>query len=137
MYRKPMTYTDFDGNERKETFYFNLTKAECMEMEMGTTGGLSQLLRKIIDAGDNAELIAMFKKIIMKAYGEKSEDGKYFVKNDEVRAKFEATQAYSDLYMQLSTDTEEAIKFVENIMPPDLEDAIKEAAKKQNITVKS
>ena len=137
MYRKPMTYIDFDGNERKETFYFNLTKAECMEMEMGTTGGLSQLLRKIIDAGDNAELIAMFKRIIMKAYGEKSEDGKYFVKNDEVRAKFEATQAYSDLYMQLSTDTEEAIKFVENIMPPDLEDAIKEAAKKQNITVKS
>ena len=132
-----MTYIDFDGNERKETFYFNLTKAECMEMEMGTTGGLSQLLRKIIDAGDNAELIAMFKRIIMKAYGEKSEDGKYFVKNDEVRAKFEATQAYSDLYMQLSTDTEEAIKFVENIMPPDLEDAIKEAAKKQNITVKS
>ena len=137
MYRKSMTYTDFDGNERKETFYFNLTKAECMEMEMGTTGGLSQLLRKIIDAGDNAELIAMFKKIIMKAYGEKSEDGKYFVKNDEVRAKFESTQAYSDLYMQLSTDTEEAIKFVENIMPHDLEDAIKEAAKKQKLTIKS
>lgn len=120
MLRKTIKYVDFDGNEREETFYFNLTQAEIAEMELATEGGLAAKINKIIEAKDNPTIIALFKDVIGKAYGEKSADGKYFVKNDEVRNAFMATEAYSVLFMELATSPEAAAAFINGIVPANI-----------------
>lgn len=124
MLKKTLTYTDFDGNERTEDFYFNLTKAEIMEMEMSTTGGMQQLIKKIVDAQDTPQIISLFKEIILKAYGEKSLDGKRFIKTPELTAEFQQTTAYSDLFMTLATDSTAAANFINGIVPKDLADQV-------------
>lgn len=117
MIKKTMTYTDFNNNERTEDFYFNLTEAEVTEMEMSTEGGLEQMLQRIINAKDTPEIIRWFKSIVLKAYGEKSPDGRYFQKSAELSEKFSYTQAYSDLFMELATNAEAALEFVNGIIP--------------------
>jgi hypothetical protein len=117
MIKKTMTYTDFNNNERTEDFYFNLTEAEVTEMEMSTEGGLEQMLQRIINAKDTPEIIRWFKRIVLKAYGEKSPDGRYFQKSAELSEKFSYTQAYSDLFMELATNAEAALEFVNGIIP--------------------
>lgn len=117
MLKKTMTYMDYNGVERTEDFYFNLTKAEIMEMELGVEGGLAEMVNRIIAAKDAPAIIAVFKKLILKAYGEKSPDGKRFVKSDELSTAFSQTEAYSDLYMELATNADEAAKFVNGIVP--------------------
>lgn len=117
MLKKTITYIDFNGVERTEDFYFNLSKAEIMEMELGTTGGLSELIKKIVSAQDAPAIIKVFKDLILKAYGEKSADGKRFVKSDELAIAFSQTEAYSQLFMELATDADAAAKFVNGIVP--------------------
>lgn len=117
MFKKPITYTDYDGNERTETFFFNLSKAECMEMELSTSGGMQQLIEKIISEKDQAQLVKMFKEIILKAYGQKSPDGKHFYKSPEISSEFAATEAYSELFMELATNSEAATTFMTNVLP--------------------
>ena len=117
MLKKTMTYTDYDGNERTEDFYFNLTKAEVAEMEMTHTGGMEKMLRKIVAEKDSKRIVEIFKDLILRAYGEKSADGKRFVKNQELRDSFAQTEAYSDLFMELATDAEAASAFVNGIIP--------------------
>ena len=75
MLKYPITYTDYNNVIRTEDFYFNLNKAEVMEMELGTTGGYTEMIRKIISAQDTPTLVTVFKEFILKAYGEKSPDG--------------------------------------------------------------
>lgn len=120
MLKKTIKYTDFNGVERSEDFYFNLTKAEIMEMEMGTTGGLSEMINKIIAAKDVPAIIKLFKELVLKAYGIKSDDGKRFIKNDTVRDEFAQTEAYSELFMELATDSDKAAAFVNGIVPADV-----------------
>ena len=120
MLKKTITYTDYNGVERKEDFYFNLTKAEIMEMQLSTTGGLSELLTKIVDSKDVPSIIKVFKELILKAYGEKSEDGRKFIKSDEISTAFAQTEAYSQLFMELATDADAAAKFVNGIVPADV-----------------
>lgn len=117
MLKKTITYTDYNGTERTEDFYFNLSKAEIMEMEMGVEGGLVEMINKIVAAKDAPAIIAIFKKLILQAYGEKSADGKRFIKSEEIATAFSQTEAYSDLYMELATNAEEAAKFVNGIVP--------------------
>lgn len=117
MLKRTITYTDFDGNQRTEDFYFNLSKAEVVEMEMGVTGGLTQMIHKIIAAQDNRQILETFKSLILKAYGEKSPDGKRFIKNQDLRDSFEQTEAYSILFMELATDEQKSIDFVKAIIP--------------------
>lgn len=119
MLKKTITYNDYNGNERTEDFYFNLSKAEALEMEMSTTGGLSEMVRKIVAAQDTPALIKIFKEILLKAYGEKSPDGKHFVKSDEIATSFSQTEAYSQLFMELATNADAAAKFVNGITPAD------------------
>lgn len=120
MYVKEIEYTDFNGVTRKEKFYFNLTKAEILDMELGKTGGLTEYIQKILEAQDTPAIMSLFKSLLLKSYGVKSEDGRRFVKNDQVRAEFEQTQAFSDLYMLLALDDNEASKFVNAIVPADM-----------------
>ena len=120
MLKKSIKYTDYNGVERTEDFYFNLSKAELMEMEMSTAGGLAETITKIVAAQDQPAIIKLFKELILKAYGEKSADGKRFVKSDEIAAAFSQTEAYSELFMELSTDSDKAAEFVNKIVPADL-----------------
>lgn len=126
MLKKTINYVDYDGNEREEDFYFNLTKAELMEMSLSTSGGLDKYIERITKAQDTAKLIELFKDIIIKSYGVKSDDGKRFIKNSELTEEFTQTEAYSDLFTTLATDENEAAAFINGIMPKELLDAAKE-----------
>ena len=88
MLTKVIPYVDYDGNERSETCYFNLSKAELAELNLTTEGGLQTVLQKIIDAKNVPELTKWFKKIILMAYGEKSDDGRRFIKSEELTEAF-------------------------------------------------
>lgn len=120
MLKKTITYTDYNGTERTEDFYFNLSKAEIMEMEMGTTGGLAEMIQRIVAAHDAPAIIKVFKDLVLKAYGIKSADGKRFVKSEELATEFAQTEAYSILFMELATDADAAAKFVNGIVPADV-----------------
>lgn len=117
MLRKKIKYVDYDGNEREEEFLFNLTKAEIIEMELGMEGGMQNFIQKIIDTRDIPKLAELWKKIILKAYGEKSADGKRFIKSEELSIGFTQTEAYSELYTELCTDSEAASAFMNGIIP--------------------
>lgn len=117
MLKQKLTYTDYDGTERTEDFYFNLTRTEILEMEMETVGGVQKMIEKIIAAQDTKSLIAVFKDLILRSYGEKTLDGKRFVKTKEITEAFSQTEAYSDLFFKLATDTDAATTFVNGIIP--------------------
>lgn len=120
MLKKTIKYTDYNGVERTEDFYFNLTKAEIMEMEMGTEGGLAEMISKIVAAQDAPSIIKIFKDLVLKAYGEKSPDGRRFIKSEEISAAFSQTEAYSQLFMELATDANKGSEFVNGIVPADI-----------------
>ena len=120
MYKKTMKYNDYNGVEREENFYFNLSKAELLEMEMSTTGGMVEMIQKIIQAKDTPSLIKIFKDMVLKSYGEKSLDGKRFIKSKEISEAFSQTEAYSQLFMELATNADAAIEFVNGIIPSDV-----------------
>lgn len=120
MYTITKTYRDWNDVERTEDFRFNLTKAALMEMQYEQEGGMREYLQKIIDAKDQKELMRMFKDLVLRAYGEKSDDGKYFIQNEDTKARFAATPVYSEIFMELSTDSDKASAFVNGIMPADI-----------------
>lgn len=132
MLKKTMTYNDYNGTERTEDLYFNLSKAEIMEMELSTTGGLAEQIRKIVSAQDVPAIIKIFKELILKSYGVKSPDGKRFIKSEELATEFSQTEAYSQLFMELSTDADAAAAFVNGIVPADVG---KQVASLENVTV--
>lgn len=117
MVTKTITYVDYNGTERTEDFYFNLTKAEAIEWEMSKAGGLAELIKKVVAAQDMPTLISLFKELILKSYGEKSLDGKRFIKSKEISEAFSQTEAYSQLFMELATDADKAAAFVNGIVP--------------------
>jgi hypothetical protein len=128
MYVERVEYPDYNGVERKEDFYFNLTKAELLEMEMGIVGGFNAMIQKAIDAQDTPTLIGIFKDLLLKSYGVKSADGRRFIKNAEVLNEFKETEAYSILFMKYATDAEAASKFIKGIVPADLSQEATEIA---------
>lgn len=121
MLKKTITYTDYNGTTRKEDFYFNLTQAEVTELEVSVEGGLVEQINRIVAAQNGKVIIETFKDIILRAYGEKSPDGRRFIKNQEVRDAFAQTEAYSKLFMELATDAKAASEFVNGIVPPKTE----------------
>jgi hypothetical protein len=132
MYAKKIKFTDFNGNEREQTFYFNLTKAELTEMQLSHDGGLAEYMQRIIDSQKTSEIAEVFKKLILMSYGEKSDDGMRFIKRDPVRGKladeFEQTDAYSELFMELAQDDKAATEFMNNVIPASIQ---KEVAAQQ------
>lgn len=117
MLKKTFTYIDFNGVERTEDHYFNLSKAELMEMELSTTGGLAEMINKIVAAQDAPAIVKIFKDLVLKAYGQKSADGRRFIKSKELSDEFSQTEAYSQLFMELATDADAAAAFVNGIVP--------------------
>ncbi len=137
MLKKTIKYTDYNGNEREEDFYFNLSKAEAMEMELSTSGGLSATIQNIINAQDTPAIVKLFKELVLKAYGEKTPDGKRFIKSEELSKAFSETEAYSILFMELATDADAASDFVNGITPSiDEKEQRIEELKKQFVEVK-
>ena len=117
MIKKTITYTDYNGNERTEDFYFNLSKAEVVELEVSTNGSLIQTMEKIVAEQDRQKIVEIFKDLILTAYGEKSLDGKKFVKNQELRDSFSQTETYVELFIELATNEAAAVAFVNGIIP--------------------
>lgn len=121
MLKETITYEDYNGITRTEDFYFNLDEAEVAEMEMSTEGGMAEMIQRIVAAKDTAAIIKVFKDMILKAYGQKSLDGKKFIKEDQngyrLANDFKQTKAYSQLFMKLATDSDAAARFVNGIMP--------------------
>lgn len=124
MLKKTITFEDLDGNKVTEDFYFNVSKAEIAELELSTKGGLSEHLKTIVEAEDGASIMKTFRDIISLSVGVRSEDGRRFIKNEEVRDNFMQTDAYSVLFMELVTDAEKGSEFIRGIMPSDLADKI-------------
>ena len=122
MYKKTINYTDFDGNQRSEVFYFNLTKAEMVKMEL-RANGMQEMLKRITEAEDAYRVAEVVEDIICRSYGEKSLDGKRFVKSQEITDSFKASEAYSELFMELMRDSNAASDFVNGIMPAELREA--------------
>lgn len=132
MIKKTISYIDYNGVERTEDFYFNLSKAELVEMELTTTGGLVEKIEKITKTKNQPEIVKIFKELVLKAYGEKSDDGRRFVKSEEIATAFSQTEAYSNLFMELATDDKAAAEFIKGIVPED-----KPANKAQHPALKS
>ena len=128
MLKKSITYTDYEGVERTEDFYFNLSKAELVEMEFGVDGGLQKKIDKIVQSRDSKEIISLFKDIILRSYGVKSDDGKRFIKSKELADEFSQTEAYSELFMTLASDDKEAADFINGIVPSQLAKEIETVA---------
>ena len=121
---KTITYKDYNGTERTEKFYFNLTVAELSQMQYSIKGGLGEYVQRIAEAQDEPTLIALFKDLILKSYGEKSLDGRRFIKkNGELAAEFAETEAFSILFMELARNTDAAIEFFNGIVPEVKEEA--------------
>lgn len=114
---KEITYTDFNGDERTEKFYFNLTKSELMEKQLTHPGGYVEYLERIIAAKDQVLVVEAFRDLILDSYGEKSEDGKRFVKSKTISEGFHQSEAYSELFISLLSNPEEAAAFVRGIIP--------------------
>lgn len=120
MIKKTIKYTDYNDVKRTEDFYFHLNKPELIELNASTDGGLKNMAERIIKTQDNKSLVEIFKKLILMAYGEKSEDGKRFIKSEESRTAFSQTEAYAELFMSLTSDAKEAAEFFNGIVPSDL-----------------
>lgn len=131
MLKKTIKYVDYDNNEREEDFYFNLTSAEITEMELSEKGGLVKTIHKIVAEKDGQRIVEIFKDLILRAYGEKSVDGKRFIKSKELSEAFEQTEAYSQLFMSLAQDAGAAADFVNGIIPNIPQDHKKKEHKKQ------
>lgn len=124
MFKRTETYTDYNGVERTEDFYFNLTEAELTEIEIGTTGGLAETVRVLIAAKDIKAIIAIFKDLVFKAYGEKSADGRRFMKSEEISRAFSETEAYNQIFMDLATNSDAAAAFINGIIPAKLRNRV-------------
>lgn len=121
MIKKTFKYVDFNGNEREEDFYFHLSESEIITMDMSINGGLIEKIKRITQTQDTAELIKIFQELIFKSYGEKSLDGKRFVKSEELSTAFSQTEAYNMLFMELAKDAEAAAAWINGILPADVQ----------------
>lgn len=120
MIMKTIKYTDYEGVERTESFFFNLSKAELISMDAEVEGGFKKMIEKVIESQDPKQIIEIFKDIIYRSYGEKSPDGRRFIKSKELSDGFTQTEAYSELFMELATDAAKAEAFIKGIMPADI-----------------
>ena len=123
MYKKTITYTDYNGEERTEDFYFNLSKGELMDMQNSVEGGMEQRIRKITQLKSIPKITEVFKELILASYGEKSDDGRRFIKKmngERLADQFAETEAFSNLYMELATDADAATAFINGIVPQDI-----------------
>jgi hypothetical protein len=134
MFIKKIDYTDYNGTERSEDFYFNFTKAEILNLEMTTPGGIKDRLETLVQKQDTPALVEFFSSMILSAYGEKSADGKRFIKSPALSEAFSQTEAYSNYYVSLTTNADEALAFVNALFPEKVLNEISSELKKNEET---
>lgn len=125
MIKKTIEYTDFNNDVRIEDFYFNLTKDELVQLGVKYPGGLEKKINDLIKTDDAQEVYDIFRTIVLESYGEKSDDGKRFIKSKEMATAFSQTNAFSELIMELISDSEYGAKFIEGLLPEDILSAVK------------
>lgn len=128
MLKKTIKYVDFNGDEVVEDYFFHLSKAELIELEMSHAGGVSESLKEIVASEDGKAIIAEFKNIILSSYGVRSEDGKRFIKNPALRHDFESSEAYSTLFVELVTNADAAAQFINGVIPNDMAEEVAKLA---------
>ena len=136
MYKITETYTDYDDNQRTEDFYFNYSQAELADMQFSVPGGLAGMIDKIIKTNDTPELVKLFRELIQKAYGEKSNDGRRFIKSPELTKEFTETVAYSQIYIRLATDSKAAQEFINKVVPKSMKDKMQQANQQNVVPMK-
>ena len=136
MYKITETYTDYDDNQRTEAFYFNYSEAELTDLQFSVSGGLAGMIDKIIKTNDMPKLVELFRELIQKAYGEKSNDGRRFMKSPELTKEFTETVAYSQIYMRLATDSKAAQKFINKVVPKSMKDKMQQANQQNVVPMK-
>ena len=136
MYKITETYTDYDDNQRTEDFYFNYSEAELADMQFSVPGGLAGMIDKIIKTNDMPELVKLFRELIQKAYGEKSNDGRRFMKSPELTKEFTETVAYSQIYIRLATDSKAAQEFINKVVPKSMKDKMQQANQQNVVPMK-
>lgn len=132
MLKKTVTYENFNGEEVTEDHYFNLSKAELVEMELSMDGGLSKHLQTLVESGDGGTIMRTFKTLLLDAYGKKSDDGRRFLKTQEIRDEFASSEAYSQIFMELATNADAAAEFVNNIVPKGLDEEVEKFKQNQD-----
>ena len=136
MYKITETYTDYDDNQRTEDFYFNYSEAELADLQFSVSGGLAGMINKIIKTNDMPKLVELFRELIQKAYGEKSNDGRRFIKSPELTKEFTETVAYSQIYMRLATDSKAAQEFINKVIPKSMKDKMQQANQQNVVPMK-
>lgn len=136
MYKITETYTDYDDNQRTEDFYFNYSEAELADLQFSVSGGLAGMINKIIKTNDMPKLVELFRELIQKAYGEKSNDGRRFMKSPELTKEFTETVAYSQIYMRLATDSKAAQEFINKVVPKSMKDKMQQANQQNVVPMK-
>lgn len=136
MYKITETYTDYDDNQRTEDFYFNYSEAELTDLQFSVSGGLAGMIDKIIKTNDMPKLVELFRELIQEAYGEKSNDGRRFMKSSELTKEFTETVAYSQIYMRLATDSKAAQEFINNVVPKSMKDKMQQANQQNVVPMK-
>ena len=131
MLKKTIKYTDYDGNQREEEFLFNMSKADVIEW-LVTNGDYTydKLIDQMSKKRDGKAIMGVFKDLIYRSYGEKSVDGRRFIKSQEVKDNFMETEAYSELFVELITDAKKAAEFLNAVIPKDLSDLVSETIAK-------
>ena len=120
MLRRPITYKDYNDNDKTDILYFNLTKFEWLELEAYTKGGLIENLQHSIEVGNTKKTIDILKKIILRAYGEKDPETGTFEKSDDIAIRFSKTEAFSELFMELAYDANKSEQFFLGLVPSDV-----------------
>ena len=136
MYKITETYIDYDDNQRTEDFYFNYSEAELADLQFSVPGGLAGMIDKIIKTNDMPKLVELFRELIQKAYGEKSNDGRRFMKSPELTKEFTETVAYSQIYMRLATDSKAAQEFINKVVPKSMKDKMQQANQQNVVPMK-
>lgn len=136
MYKITETYTDYDDNQRTEDFYFNYSEAELSDLQFSVSGGLAGMIDKIIKTNDMPKLVELFRELIQNAYGEKSNDGRRFMKSPELTKEFTETVAYSQIYMRLATDSKAAQEFINKVVPKSMKDKMQQANQQNVVPMK-
>lgn len=134
MFERAFTYEGFDGKTYTDTWGFYLSKADLLEIQLGTFVGLDQLIKRLIDTQNGKEIMAIIKEIILKSVGRPSQDGKRFIRNDEIREEFAQSEAYSQLFEELVMDGEKAMAFIIAAVPRDIGEKMKEEIDKTKET---
>jgi hypothetical protein len=120
MLKRSISYKDFNDVDCVDIFYFNISKPELIELEVKYEHGLTSMIQRIIEQKDHKELIKLFKELVLLAHGQKSPDGKRFIKSDQLREEFSQTAAYNALFVELATNDEAAANFLKGALPTDM-----------------